>query len=100
METATTLHDIASLGPIHAFFIRKFAPSVDEDALKATTTADFLASPDAEELTAKLTAAEKPAEASRFGKSVVLASGSYGIVSLALHAETGQPFALKRQQAS
>ena len=100
METATTLHDIASLGPIHAFFIRKFAPSLDEDALKATTTADFLASPDAEELTAKLTAAEQPADASRFGKSVVLASGSYGIVSLALHAETGQPFALKRQQAA
>ena len=59
--------------------------------MKATTTADFLASPDAEELTAKLTAAEKPAEASRFGKSVVLASGSYGIVSLALHAEKPRP---------
>ena len=109
-----TLWDIWTVGPLHRHYVGLWAAAAapaalrtppeaeksaeaDEAAMKGISAADFLGSSEASELRVKVSAARRQPDPTLFPSSKPIGKGSYGVVYLAMHAETGQPFALKRQ---
>lgn len=93
-----TLSELCEAGPLHAEFVRAFAQGLNDPAWRDVPAAAFLASAAAVELQSRLQSATRLADPSFFCRSAIFASGADGVVYLALHVETGQPFALKRQR--
>jgi hypothetical protein len=97
LASFNSLQDLAAAGPLHAHFVHEFSRC---DAAQLDSPTAFLASHFGEQLQRRLELAAQPASTSRFAPDdKVFASGRDGVVSIALHADTGRPFALKRQPA-